>query len=461
MTITTEKKLNKKQGVGMKHTFNGLFYSLPSILMGVSLLLPYTNPVNAEEIPPGYHRMPNGDVMANNPSKAVAPPGYRLTEGGILRKTGEKAPVSEAAAEAFATIAGVTVEEFGSIPDGYHRMPDGTLMANNPSKAVAPDGYHVMSDGTLMKDGAVTKDGMEHSKHSHKGGGMLMAEYKYQRMYMDEFLDTTNDVSHRQVVDLSGIYGYNMSSTDMSMDMHMVMLMYHTRSYMVMAMGHYMRNSMGMYVESGGAEEYSTMDTQGLADTIVTVEMPWVGFDWTLGLSLPTGSIDERGPMVHSPGSTPLDTKYPYGMQLGSGTYDVIVGLGYESGSHKLKWGAGFEYTIRTGTNDNEYTLGDKSIIDAWASYKLSSTLVQSVNFKFLEIGRISGADPELDPNMSPAADAANYGGRRLDLGLALKYETPQMTSVGIEFDLPVYQNLFGPQMKTEWILGLNAGFMF
>ncbi|WP_455207475.1 hypothetical protein [Kaarinaea lacus] len=401
----------------------------------------------AEEIPPGFHRMPNGDIMANNPSKAVAPPGYRLTESGILKRMDDGLPDM---VPATAVAAAATVDDFGGeIPSGYHRMPDGTLMANSPSKAVAPEGYHLMPDGTLMANGT----SVDHSMHSHGGGGMWMAEYKFEHMEMDCCLDTTNKVSPEEVINR---YGYMMSPTDMTMDMHMFMLMYHTSKYMVMLMAHYMSNEMGM-LESGGGT--STMKSSGIADTILTVQAPWrYNLGFTVGMSFPTGSINERGPMGAA-GSG--DFRYPYGMQLGSGTYDVILGFDYEDSKDKLAWGADYEYTLRTGTNDNDYTLGDKSILDGWVRWNFTNTINGEANLQFREIGKISGADPELNPGMSPATDASNYGGRRIDLGVAVKYETPQMTSIGAEFTMPVYQNLYGPQMEVTWIAGINFGFMF
>ena len=400
-----------------------------------------------EEIPPGFHRMPNGDIMANSPSTAVAPPGYRLTEGGILKKLDDESPD---AAPPTVVAAAATVDDFGGeIPPGYHRMPDGTLMANSPSKAVAPDGYHLMPDGTLMANGS----SMDHSSHSHGGGGMWMVEYKFEHMQMDCCLDTTNEVSPEQVIN---DYGYLMSPTDMTMDMHMFMVMYHTSKYMVMLMAHYMSNEMGM-VEGNGAT--STMKSSGIGDTILTVQAPWrYNLGFTAGLSFPTGSINERGPM----GATGTgDFRYPYGMQLGSGTYDVILGFDYEDSKDKLGWGVDYEYTLRTGTNDNNYTLGDKSILDGWVRWKFTNTIDGKANLQFRETGKISGADPELNPGMSPATDADNYGGRRIDLGVAIKYETPRMTSVGAELSTPIYQDLYGPQMFVEWIAGLKFGFMF
>jgi hypothetical protein len=400
-----------------------------------------------DEIPPGYHRMPNGDIMANSPSTAVAPEGYRLTEGGILRKLDDNSADS---ASAVKVADAATIDDFGGeIPPGYHRMPDGTLMANSPTKAVAPEGYHLMPDGTLMANGS----SMDHSSHSHSGGGMWMAEYQYEHMEMTCCLDNTNEVSPEQVIN---DYGYSMSPTDMTMDMHMFMVMYHTTRYMVMLMAHYMSNEMGMLEQSGAT---STMKSSGLGDTILTVQAPWrYNLGFTAGMSFPTGSIDESGTMGVS-GTTQV--RYPYGMQLGSGTYDVILGVDYDDSKGKLAWGADYEYTLRTGTNANDYTLGDKSILDGWVRWKFTNTIDAKANLEFREIGKISGADPELTAGMSPAADADNYGGRRIDLGVAIKYETPQMTSLAIEYSMPLYQNLYGPQMFVDWIAGFKFGFMF
>jgi hypothetical protein len=286
-----------------------------------------------------------------------------------------------------------------------------------------------------------------------------MAEYKFERMEMSCCLDTTNEVSPQEVIDR---YGYSMSPTDMTMDMHMLMVMYHTTKYMVMLMAHYMTNDMGMLSNDGTT---STMESKGFADTILTVEVPWqYSLDFTLGMSFPTGSIDERGIMQHN-ANFAEEVKYPYGMQLGSGTYDVILGVGYEDSRDKLAWGVDYEYTLRTGTNDNDYTLGDKSILEGWTRWNFTSTIDGVVNLKFQEIGQISGADPDMiafrDNGMSPTYDESNYGGRRLDLGIAVKYETPQMTSVGAEFSMPVYQDLYGPQMQVDWIAGLTFGYMF
>lgn len=428
--------------------------SLMKIFFAVTLTLQTMSFAFADDMapPPGFHRMPNGDIMANNPSNAVAPDGYVLSEGGILRKATE---VNVEAQEA----KPVTSAEFGKVPDGYHVMSDGTLMANSPSTAIAPDGFYLLPDGTLMRDGSSANP----SAQSRAGGlgGMLMGDYKYVRMNMSGMLDTTNDVSASQAVDPNGDYPFMMAPTDMDMDMHMFMLMYHTRSYMLMAMFHYMSNTMGMLSTDGTK---STMKSSGIADTVLTASFSGPNrLSFLFGLNLPTGSINQRGPMTHLANVVQNDVKYPYGMQLGSGTFDLIQGISIQGGSGVLNWGVGYEYTYRFLENKFDYTLGDILMLNSWTQWSFTNTWGITGKLDYRSVGQTEGVDPELEENrfMSPTMDATSYGGRRADLGIKLKYENAQMTSVSAEFIKPVYQNLFGPQMKTNWMLGLGVGYMF
>ena len=75
-----------------------------------------------------------------------------------------------------------------------------------------------------------------------------------------------------------------------------------------------------------------------------------------LGLSLPTGSIDEVG---RTPKDANVDTQLPYTMQLGSGTYDIKPSVVYSGTASEWTYGANLNMTIRTGKNDRDYRLGN------------------------------------------------------------------------------------------------------
>ena len=410
-----------------------------------------------EVVPPGYHRMSNGDVMANFPSKAVAPTGYKLTEGGVLRKIGDTS------VDAKQPSMSLSSRQPKELPPGFHRMGDGTFMANFPSKAIAPAGYKIMPDGTLMPDdGDSSKMSADHSAHmSHGGGGMWMFDYKYTRMYMEDMLDTTNTVTAAQAVDPAGIYGFTMAPTDMSMDMHMAMIMYHAQNYMIMGMLHYMSNEMGMLSIDGTT---STMESSGLADTVITATFPGSKtISYLFGLSIPTGSINERGPMTHLAGVVEQDVKYPYGMQLGSGSYELKQGISYETAPASSQWGLSYLYTAVLNDNEYDYKRGNSLLVDGWMKWQLSSTFSTNAKVQFRTIEQIEGVDAELELRtaMSPSMIASSYGGRRVDLGAGIRYENDKMSSVSFDLVVPVHQNLYGPQMQTKWLATLGLGFMF
>ena len=241
----------------------------------------------------------------------------------------------------------------------------------------------------------------------------------------------------------------------------MVMLMYHAPDYMFMLMGHYMDSDMGMLSFDGTT---STMRSKGVADTLLTAQFKGpLKLYFDLGISFPTGSIDVRGPMTHSATFFDPDTAYPYGMQLGSGTRDYIHGVTYKDGNGKINWGAKYEYTGRVKKNKNQYKLGDVLKFDAWVDLVHSRTLTSTIKVRGKSQGQIEGAnpDPELDPTMSPAMDPMNYGGNRIDLAYKFKWENDAMSSASIEATVPVSQDLYGPQMKTEWIVNVGVGYMF
>jgi len=426
-------------------------------------------------VPEGFKRLANGDIVVDDIMLAMPPKGFYINKRGKLKKvikhrshsTRQDYSIVKVAAprasDAVSTnetplLLSQNDTEFEELPPGFHRMMDGSVMANNPAKAVAPEGYHILPNGVLEKD---AEGNAPNAARKVRGGGMLMFDYRYTRMNMSGMLDQKKEVSATDAVDSNQIYGYMMAPTDMSMDMHMVMAMYHTRDYMVMGMLHYMSNQMGMYSIDGTE---SSMRTQGLADSILTASFPGpMNLSFMIGMSFPTGSINERGPMTHIANVVEEGVKYPYGMQLGSGSYDFKQGISYESPIRFFQWSASYDYTARLHNNINGYRLGNVLQAKSWAKLNFTNTVSGRLSLNLRNVEKISGVDAENDDNkaMSPTMDARNYGGKRLDMGIGLRYETAKMTSIDLDATMPVYQDLFGPQMKTQWIATLGLGYMF
>lgn len=303
--------------------------------------------------------------------------------------------------------------------------------------------------------------------HTHPAG-MWMFSYKFMHTDMSGLRDGTSKVSVDNVIPMMGTkYGYMMAPTKMSMDMHMVMLMYGISDHLtLMGMTNYQDNAMDMLMNMGmgkGNKAEPTMRTGGIGDSelrgIYRITDDLVG---SLGLSIPTGDITQD--------FTTMGMKFraPYDMQLGSGTVDFKPALTYSdlSADAAWNWGGQASYTHHTGRNYAGYSLGDNVKLTSWLQRALGPVSTW-FRLAYSNTGHISGRDKQiqkiLDPKMgapSPDADPVNYGGERLDGFVGVSFAAGPF-SMGIEGGVPLYQNLNGLQLETDWYLTAGLQMMF
>ena len=333
-----------------------------------------------------------------------------------------------------------------------------TIAVNAQEMAQNHPSGHLSGDHSQHDSGSTP-----HVHHAHQAGSW-MVEYTYMRMEMEDLLDGTDDVSPGEVTAMPsmGGFGFLMSPESMTMDMHMVMAMYGiTDQVTLMGMLNYLDLEMDMVAANG---DESKMSTSGIGDTLLGA-MYSLNPAWTLslGLSVPTGSIDEEGDMDMG-AMTMTDVTLPYPMQLGSGTYDLIPSVTYNW--HHNDWTAGgqFSYTYRIGENDNDYTLGDRAEASAWLKRKLIPNLMVSGQLNYADWGNIDGADEDIPQTMvmmnnimktSPTADPDLQGGSRMDLLLGVNAMFGHGHSLGLNYGVPIMQDLDGPQMKTDNLLSI------
>lgn len=86
--------------------------------------------------------------------------------------------------------------------------------------------------------------------------------------------------------------------------------------------------------------------------------------------------------------------------------------------------------------------------------------MLGTLKFTYKHWGRIDGQDPELNPAMAPTTDPRASGGSRLDASLGLNGFFANGHSLGVEFGVPLYQDLNGTQMDTDWMLSLTYQYM-
>ncbi|NOX91937.1 MAG: hypothetical protein GXP18_05665 [Gammaproteobacteria bacterium] len=318
-----------------------------------------------------------------------------------------------------------------------------------------------------------------HIHHEHGTGG-FMFEYKFMRMNMKGLLDGTNNVSSNSIsaaqtgsMGPSPGFDYRMSPTKMTMDMHMFMGMYGiSEKTSIMGMFHYLNNDMDMVMHMPMGNMFGSMDTSGIGDTRFDV-MHQVNHQLTtsLGLSIPTGSINEKITMImngtNSSTGAPLPTvvngpmQAPYPMQLGSGTYDLVPAVTYNKSLDLWNIGGQATYTLRTGENDNQYTLGDQLEITAWGTYSVSQGFTLSSRINILDWGKINGQSPDINPLLSPTADPDATGGTRVDLLFGISGHINKYHMLSLEVGAPVYQDLNGPQLKTDTMYAVSYQYIY
>lgn len=295
---------------------------------------------------------------------------------------------------------------------------------------------------------------VSHVHHKH-GAGQWMFEYRYMSMTMEDLLDGSDSVAATDVANMMGPYGYMMTPTEMTMDMHMLMVMYGVSDKTsVMVMFNSLDNSMDMLAMNGMT---STMETSGTGDTLVGV-MYQGSEHVTAGLmvSIPTGSIDEEITMRNPMSGMVMERPAPSGMQLGSGTYDLIPSMTINKGGY----GGMVEVTHRMDENDNEYTLGNKLKLSAWKKFKLGKAAKAGIRLDHTKTQKTQGLDPRITMVMSPTDDNDATGGTRTDLTLDVTGQFGPST-VGVAYTTPISQSLNGPQLELQSILTVNFQLMF
>ena len=316
-----------------------------------------------------------------------------------------------------------------------------------PWTAGRPDGHAPI---TVMGD------------HMHAMGEWMLS-YRFMTMDMEGLLDGASSINSTLV---HSEYGFTMHPDKMSMDMHMFGAMYAiSDKWTLMGMLNYLDNEMEMFMDSGmGPMNPSSMESNGLGDLKFSGLYDLASWDngrrvhLNVGISAPTGAIDER----KADGTTIL----PYGMQLGSGTWDFLPALTFLGQTDNYSWGAQVGGALRMGDNDRDYSLGNRFDAALWGGRKLSDSFSLSAKFDYFSQGEVDGEDkyvtakPMMTKNMSSGYRADHQGRDLSTFGLGLNYYCRNGIFKGhrlaLEWETPMSEEVNGVQLETDsiWSLG-------
>jgi hypothetical protein len=307
--------------------------------------------------------------------------------------------------------------------------------------------------------------------HMHEGGEFMVGL----RFTRDRFSGA--NVSGSEPVPDSEVLaaGYPVRASAMTMDMAMLDLMFApTGAITLMVMPHYMWHRMDMLgidpMNTGGMTaghglafgQVHSHGAEGFGDTLVSASYrlarsPSFNAHATLGLWVPTGHeglTNSDGNFVH------------YGMQPGSGTWDVEPAVTLSGRSGGLGWGGQASYRWRTSArNSSGFAFGDKAQAGAWLSYLLGADVGATTRLAWEHEGAILGHYNAGHGHASPPDRQENYGGDTVSAGLGLNWLLPVASShrpqLGVEVKVPVYQHLNGYQLARDWGMALSLAQTF
>jgi len=287
--------------------------------------------------------------------------------------------------------------------------------------------------------------------HTHDKGEFMVA-YSSSFMKMGGNRDGSSGVHSSEV-----LRDFMVAPTEMTMTMQMFGIMYApTDKTTIMTMIPYTNKSM-KHINRMGVKFKTRSEGPGDLKTSVLYSIHKTEQHLAYisgGLSFPTGSISKRD-------TTPTGRgRLLYPMQLGSGTFDLLPAIAYMGRNEKWNWGAHLGGVIRSGENQHDYRLGDEYKGTVWLTREFSDQLSTHVRLDSMIWDDIRGADSALNPAMVPTADPHRRGGKRTDIGFGVNLLGTEGAAenhrLSVEFRIPVYQWLRGPQLETDWTLSVG-----
>ncbi|MFT6051859.1 MAG: hypothetical protein ACI9B9_001502 [Halioglobus sp.] len=316
------------------------------------------------------------------------------------------------------------------------------------------------------------------SDHLHEAGEFMFS-YRFMQMNMKDNLAGSDSISPDEI---ATTVPNRFSSApmmpptlrvvplEMKTTMHMVGMMYAPTDRLTVAlMLNLVEKDMDHLTYQGGMGtntlgEFNT-NTDGMGDTKFSILYGLLKTDSSelilnMGLSIPTGDIDERAQILTPMNMTP-SPRSPYAMQLGSGTYDLEPGLTWKHQiSQHWQWGAQARYLARLEDNDEDYNLGDRFSLANWVSYRLNKNVSTSLRITYTDQDNIDGLDQAI---MAPVqtADPDNYGGERWDLGFGVNFILPGDHRIALEYETTIDQDVNGVQLEMQDMLTLGYQLAF
>ncbi len=313
--------------------------------------------------------------------------------------------------------------------------------------------------------------------HMLPEAGDFMVDYRYMYHSQDGNILRGSDAVGDAVITSNGCGSVpcKVKPVDHTMNMHMIDIMYAPTDWLnLMLMPQFVDMEMSMQALEGAqldsSEQHHVLHSEatgGVGDTSMyalfkLLDVPGHHLHLALGVSAPTGSVDEQLRRSHQTDQG----FYHYGMQLGSGTWDLLPNLTYTGAWGRWSWGGQVSGIDRLeNANESGYALGNQFQATAWGSIGLFDWLSASVRGVYTTQGEITGEFNDVHSELSPVDFPQNYGGQFWDVGFGLSAEIPiaglKDNRLSVEWLQPVEDDFNGFQLERDGSLFVSFSLTF
>ena len=297
--------------------------------------------------------------------------------------------------------------------------------------------------------------------------------YTYAVSDYDEYYIGSNSVSYDDVLFSPGLEprtqnNYPVVPTEIKQEVHALRVAYDLTDAMTVRAQLPMVKQSTDHISIVPGYDAFNISSDGVGDLVVVLDRTItqnLNSVWKagLGVSVPTGSIDEEGDTPRAPG----DQQLPYTMQLGSGTWDFPMFLSFRKYEARWDWGLDASLALRTGKNDRDYRLGNKASVGGWMMWNGFSAVKPGIRLDYRWRDDIHGEDASLRvpipgfPYPAPVTNPNAFGGEQLDLTGFLRVPFADKWYAEVSYARPIFLDLNGPQSSEKYHFSFEIGTSF
>lgn len=283
--------------------------------------------------------------------------------------------------------------------------------------------------------------------HTHDAASNMVS-YRWMSMSMSDL-----SADNKSITPGSLAGRYMMAPKKMKMNMHMLGLMRGlSHKITIMSMLSYQEKRMTSVKTMTG--DLMSMHSNGISDLhlsglFLLKKTHTQTALMQLGLTLPIGSISKKNEM---------GAVMPYGMQLGSGTPDLILSSTTSLTYDRASLGGQVGTRIRLGQNRHHYRLGHQVHLSAWTAVDILPFMSLSLRLLFTQSGHIQGKDTRMTTH-SPAADptvSRHHTSASIGSNIMIR-----STRIALEYTMPIQQSIsgIGLQKSAQFTIGAQQSF--